>query len=120
MSEQKQQAAYFQWCAKSGIKELEQAFAVPNGGSRHMLEALNLKRSGVRPGVPDVLLPIAKGGFIGLALEFKWNYGKPSEAQIDRVTALQMAGWCVMLVWDWEAAKRATEGYLGCLEVVIR
>lgn len=30
--------------------------AVPNGGSRHMLEAKKMKRAGVKAGVPDILI----------------------------------------------------------------
>jgi hypothetical protein len=36
-------------------------FAVPNGGSRHKLEAINLKRSGVLAGVSDLILATHKG-----------------------------------------------------------
>lgn len=47
-------------------------FAVPNGGSRHVLEARNLKRQGVKTGVPDlVILSPAKGAPRGVALELK-------------------------------------------------
>ena len=35
-------------------------FAVPNGGSRHVREAANLKRQGVKPGVSDVIVLIPK------------------------------------------------------------
>ena len=31
-------------------------FAVPNGGSRHKLEAINLKKQGVKPGVSDMVV----------------------------------------------------------------
>ena len=37
-------------------------FAVPNGGSRHIREAANLKRQGVTSGVSDVILLIPKKG----------------------------------------------------------
>lgn len=35
-------------------------FAVPNGGSRHKIEAANMKRQGVKRGVADVILQIPK------------------------------------------------------------
>ncbi|WP_289227286.1 VRR-NUC domain-containing protein, partial [Parabacteroides goldsteinii] len=37
-------------------------FAVPNGGSRHKIEAANMKRQGVKRGVADVILQIPKKG----------------------------------------------------------
>jgi hypothetical protein len=32
-------------------------FAIPNGGSRHALEAINLKAQGIVPGIPDLYVP---------------------------------------------------------------
>ena len=54
-TERQEQTMLHQWCQ---IRKLT-SFAVPNGGSRHMLEAINLKREGVVKGVSDyfVLLP---------------------------------------------------------------
>jgi hypothetical protein len=61
------------------IKELELRFPevaaliyhVPNGGHRHKLVAIKLKGQGVKAGVPDLVLPMARGGYFGLYLEFK-------------------------------------------------
>lgn len=40
---------------------------IPNGGSRrNKFEGYRLKRQGVRPGVSDLLLPVARGGHFGL------------------------------------------------------
>lgn len=56
-------------------------FAVPNGGSRHKIEAANMKRQGVKRGVADVILLIPKKGFASLCLEFKTKVGKQSTEQ---------------------------------------
>ncbi|WP_294590916.1 VRR-NUC domain-containing protein [uncultured Bacteroides sp.] len=56
-------------------------FAVPNGGGRHIAEAANLKRQGVRRGVSDVILLIPKKGFASLCLEFKTKKGIQSDEQ---------------------------------------
>ncbi|MGA9222390.1 MAG: VRR-NUC domain-containing protein [Pseudomonas graminis] len=61
------------------IKELELSlpavaaliYHVPNGGHRHKLVAIKLKGQGVKAGVPDLVLPMARGGYFGLYLEFK-------------------------------------------------
>lgn len=61
------------------LKELElrlpDVFAliyhVPNGGHRHKLVAMKLKEQGVKAGVPDLVLPMARGGYFGLYIEFK-------------------------------------------------
>jgi hypothetical protein len=46
-------------------------YHVPNGGHRHKLVAVKLKGQGVKAGVPDLVLPMARGGYFGLYLEFK-------------------------------------------------
>lgn len=46
-------------------------YHVPNGGHRHKLVAIKLKEQGVKAGVPDLVLPMARGGYFGLYLEFK-------------------------------------------------
>lgn len=56
-------------------------FAVPNGGSRHKIEAANMKRQGVRRGVADVILLIPKKGYASLLLEFKTSIGRQSDEQ---------------------------------------
>jgi len=56
-------------------------FAVPNGGSRNIIEATNLKKQGVTRGVADVILLVPKKGFASLCIEFKSKSGKQSEEQ---------------------------------------
>ena len=46
-------------------------FHVPNGGHRHKTVAIKLKQQGVKAGVPDLVLPMARGGYFGLYIEFK-------------------------------------------------
>ena len=52
-----------------GVFEL--IYHVPNGGHRHKAVAAKLKGQGVKSGVPDLVLPMARGGFFGLYIEFK-------------------------------------------------
>lgn len=46
-------------------------YHVPNGGHRHKLVAVKLKEQGMKAGVPDLVLPMARGGYFGLYIEFK-------------------------------------------------
>lgn len=54
-------------------------FAVPNGGSRHKLEAAKLKREGVTAGVADlvIMLPTGKAVFV----EMKTTKGRQHDSQ---------------------------------------
>lgn len=55
---------------------------IPNGGKRDKVTAKKrLKAEGVKPGVPDVFLPVARKGFHGLYIEMKWGENVPSDEQ---------------------------------------
>lgn len=117
MAEHDEQKAYFDWAAMAKIPGLDMAYAVPNGGQRHPAVAMKLRSEGVKPGIPDVQIPVARGGFIGFAIEFKFADGNPSKEQRQRINSLQKEGWCVVICWSAEAAIRSTKGYLGMLKV---
>lgn len=119
MSEHQTQAAFARWCElqAKNIPGLDTSSAIPNGGERHPAVAAKLKAEGVKAGAPDWQWPEARGGFIGLAIEFKNGDGNPSKAQRERIDALQKAGWCVTVCWDWTAAARTVQGYAGMLRV---
>ena len=61
-TEADEQKAVIQWCIlmEGRWPELEYIYHVPNGGSRNSREAANLKAQGVKPGVPDLELPVAR------------------------------------------------------------
>lgn len=53
-------------------------FHVPNGGGRNVIEGMQLKASGVVPGIPDLLLIWASQVYF---IEVKKPYGVVSEVQ---------------------------------------
>ena len=68
---------------------------------------------GLRRGVPDVMLPVARGGFTGLAIEFKKPGGKLSEHQVEYIDRLLKEGWLVNVLFDAEDAIKNVKAYLG-------
>lgn len=62
---------------------------VPNGGRRDARTGAMLKRQGVRPGAPDLLFWHRGCAF---ALELKAPNGRPTEAQLAFMAALDAAG----------------------------
>lgn len=76
-SEHQEQAALFQWAALATGKypELELLYAVPNGGERDERVGARLKAEGVKAGVPDVVLPVARQGCHALYIEMKRTSG---------------------------------------------
>lgn len=93
-------------------------FHVPNGGSRNRVEAANLKRQGVKAGVPDIFLPVARGGFHGLFVEMKAEGGRLSEKQEEWLADLHAQGYAVKVAYGWEEARKAIEAYLGMGAIV--
>lgn len=49
----------------------ELLYHVPNGGHRLKEVAAKLKAQGVKAGIPDLVLTMARGGYFGLYIEFK-------------------------------------------------
>lgn len=54
------QMAVFKWARdnKDRLPSLDLMFAIPNGGYRDGITAASLKAEGVKPGVPDICLPV--------------------------------------------------------------
>ena len=86
--------------------------AIPNGGHRHIAVAVKMQREGVRPGVPDLMLPIARGGWHGLWIEMKTTSGRLSKVQRQWRDMLQAEGYRVELCRGFEEARAMIEGYL--------
>jgi hypothetical protein len=96
-TEAQEQAAVFEWAKlqENIYPELKLLHAIPNGGSRHILEAVNLKKQGVKSGVPDIHLPVSKGKYHSLYIEMKSEKGKISDNQNFWIEELEKKGNCV-------------------------
>lgn len=93
--------------------ELRLLFAVPNGGDRHPAVAAKMKAEGVKPGVPDYLLPVARGGFHGLALELKTATGSASREQKQWISDFREQGYRAEVCKGWEQAFNTIKEYLA-------
>ena len=84
-TEADEQKAVIQWCIlmEGRWPELEYIHHIPNGGSRYAKEAAHLKAQGVRPGVPDLELPAARGAYTGLHIELKHGKTEYPKSRID-------------------------------------
>lgn len=106
-------------------KEAKLAYAIPNGGARGETERTNkirgakLKATGVKAGVPDVHLPVARRGYFGLYIEMKrpkserGAAGRVSEEQEDWHVALREQGYCVLTCIGYEPALNVFRNYLA-------
>ena len=115
-SEEYEQNCLFKWAAlESGAHpELALLHAIPNGGKRIPREAARMKAGGVKAGVPDMFLPVAREGCHGLYIELKRRHGgKVSHQQVSWMDALSRQGYKVSLCLGWDAARDVIQQYLG-------
>ena len=114
-SEAQEQAALFQWIEwnTGNHPELKLCMHIPNGGYRNKREAHNLKMQGVKPGVPDIFLPVARKGYHGIFIELKRQKGgKLSESQKEWLDALFNQGYLAVRCDGADEAISTLERYL--------
>jgi hypothetical protein len=87
-------------------------FAIPNGGSRHLLEAVNLKRCGATKGVPDTFMCISNKTACGLFIEFKAGNNKASKEQMSMMEKLRDNGYECHIVYSLNEAREVVSKYL--------
>jgi len=124
-TEHGEQAALFCWASlpeqQERYPQLYWMFAIPNGGERNKAVASMLKAEGVKSGVADVFLPIArKKGytgrvFYGLFIEMKRANGVPSDIkpkQKEFAEHVMAEGYSHVVAFGWRQAVAAIENYL--------
>lgn len=118
-TEDAEQMALFRWAslATPAHPELALLFHIPNGGSRGKAEAGRFRAMGVKAGVPDLFLPVPRGGPLprhGLFIELKRTKGgRVSTEQAAWITDLRARGYAAEVCHGWEEASRLILRYLG-------
>ena len=115
MTENQEQAALFEWARLSEKRhpELKLLHAIPNGGLREARTAAVLQRTGVKPGVPDICLPVPRGGYGALYIELKRVKGGVTSAnQRIWLNLLNANGNRAVVCRGWEEARDTILDYL--------
>ena len=114
-SESNEQISLFEWCEYSAGKypELKLLFHIPNGGYRTTATAGRMKAEGVKSGVPDLMLPVSKGGYHGLFIEMKAGKNKPTVNQEKWIHDLSLQGYLSLVCYGWEEAAKTLMKYLN-------
>ncbi len=86
--------------------------AVPNGGVRHKSAAGRAKAEGANASIPDLMLPVPRGPFVGLAVECKRPGAYPTKGQRLTHDRLREHGWLVCIVDAVSAGVRLYVDYL--------
>lgn len=86
--------------------------AIPNGGSRNVIEAANLKKQGVKSGIPDLVLFVQNELMTGLFIELKVGRNKLTENQKKYFELLPKQGYQVEEVRSFDQFRTIIERYL--------
>ena len=119
--EHEEQVGLFEWIDRmeTAYPLLGLAFAIPNGGFRHITTAKKLKAEGVRAGVPDVFLAYPSSFAHGLFIEMKVGKNKPTENQLKWHEKLRAVGYHVAVCYSWTEAAFMICDYLGLPKNII-
>lgn len=123
--ETQEQQSLFAWAElfSSRIPELQDMYAVPNASRRSKRVGAQMKREGMKAGVPDIVLPHARGGYHALYIEMKRRRVAGTKVELKAGTRpranqrgwherLQLAGNRVEVCYGWEDARGVIEQYL--------
>ena len=117
MTEAQHQAALIKWSQLPQVREkypeLKLLHHIPNGGKRDSIEAKHLKIQGVKSGVPDLCLPVARKNYHGLYIELKTETGRPSDNQKWWIEQLNGQRYKAVICHGWEEAKQCLINYLS-------
>lgn len=114
--EAEEQIAIMTWAEYNmgRFPDLRFLYHTPNGGFRNSIEAANLKRQGVKAGVPDLFLASPHAGFCGLYIELKSDKTcKLSDNQKEWIEGLRKQGYQAGVCYGAEHAIRVIENYLS-------
>lgn len=109
--ERQERLAFMQWIdLNPNLKK--RLIAIEGGGSRHLLEAINLKRIGVIAGVPDYFMMLSNNKYHGLFIEFKAGKNKLTIHQKIFFENAEKLGYKCIVVWSWEVATQAIKDFM--------
>ncbi len=108
--EEPEHMALAAWLDKQGVLW----YHPPNGGKRSLNEGYKLKLMGVKPGVPDICITMARKGFHGLYIELKAIGGTQSDVRQEQrawLTRLAQEGYKTAVAYGAEQAKAIVRDY---------
>lgn len=112
MSEADEQIAVIEYCELLGIP----VYHIPNEGKRSVWAGANLKRQGLRKGVPDLCVPVARGKYHSLYIEMKADGGKIAPSQAEWIGTLRSQGMFAAVCYGAGSAIELVRRYMA-LEV---
>ena len=113
-SEDQAQRSVFEWASwqQNRYPQLKAMYHAANEGKRSSRTGAELKRQGMKPGVSDICLPYASGGYNNLYVELKVGNNKASDKQMQFIDSINEIGGRAVVVYGSEAAIEVITAYL--------
>jgi len=123
------QCDFIKWCRlfkgpDCQYPDLDLIYATPNGAHVTEHQRRKLGREGMRKGVLDLCLPVPRGKFHGMYIEFKFigkrnkagniipsSVGTLTDEQIDFKSRVTRLGYHTIVAYTWHAAQDAVKEY---------
>ncbi|MBP3647229.1 MAG: VRR-NUC domain-containing protein [Clostridia bacterium] len=115
-SESTEQQHLFQWARMmSGAHpELALMYKITNEGRRSRVNGARMVAEGMKKGVPDICLPVARGGHHGLYIELKRERNsRVTKEQLEWIEALMDQGYAAAVCRGCDEAIRLITDYLA-------
>ena len=116
-TEAREQSMIVMWSHKKLVRDLMPDLRwlhhSPNGEKRDARTGNKLKAMGVKPGFPDLILPVRAGNAPGLVIEMKSETGSTSAPQKEWIAHFQAQGWEFRLARSAQEARTILCQYLG-------
>ena len=114
MTETQIQIGVMYWAGQRSLTcpALKLLHHIPNEGKRSPQQGAMMKQAGLKSGVPDLFLPVAKNGFHGLYIELKNGHKKPTANQTWWLEKLSEQGYACYVCESLGAAVAVVSDYL--------
>ena len=113
MSESREQQTIFEWAYwnKNKYPGIETMYHIVNEGKRSAYNGRRLKKEGMKRGVSDICLPIAKCGYNNLYIELKHGSNKATDEQLEFINLINSYGGKALVVYEADNAIEVIKAY---------
>ena len=115
-TESREQKTLFEWAKlmEGRWPELGLLYHIPNEGKRSRTTGARMRAEGLRSGVPDICLPVARGGHHGLYIELKRvKNSRVTKEQLEWIEALVAQGYVAAVCRGCDEAISLITDYLN-------
>lgn len=109
MSEADEQITVIEYC---DLKQIP-VYHIPNEARRTPQGGAWQKRQGLRPGVPDLCVPVPRGKYGALYIEMKSKRGKITHNQAEWIHRLRDCGNCAFVCYGADIALQLIDWYMA-------